>query len=101
MECTICNCKCIIPTGSFAGSSSNILIENPDGTIICSGCFDAKDFVSNVVTPNKTKSKPVFSNTNKKVENKNQVYYNCLKCKKLFTDPVCSCGFANPLYRRK
>lgn len=109
MECTICNCKCIIPTSAFAASSSNILVENADGTIICSACFDAKEFASNVVkskttstsntkvTPNKV----VNNNANKKVENKSQVYYNCLKCKNSFSGPVCSCGFANPLYRRK
>lgn len=108
MECKICNCKCIIPTSSYAASSQNILIEDSDGTNICSGCFDAKEFAadilnsrtkistsSNVYNPNNPKEK----NTNKKVENK--VYYNCLKCKNTYTGPVCICGFNNPLYRRK
>lgn len=105
MECKICNCKCIIPTSSFTAISSNILVENSDGTIMCSGCFDAKDFELNVVNPNNTPGKTiniqVINNTNKKVENKSQVYYNCLKCKNSFSGPVCSCGFTNPLYRRK
>ena len=109
MECKICNCKCIIPTGAFAASSQNILIENPDGTYMCSACFDAKEFASNVVnshttrplTTPKTNNIDTLNIPNKKVENKNQVYLNCLKCKNTFTGPKCACGFANPLYRKK
>ena len=113
MECKICNVKCILPTSSHTGSSQNIQIQNKDGTIICSACFDVQEFACNI-----SESKPKTNTTNttntttiptklsqdskaptKNIDNK--VYYNCIKCSKSFTGSTCECGFKNPLYRRR
>ncbi len=114
MECKLCNTICIIPTGAFAASSQNILIETADGTPICSACSDAQDFASSVVKPVKTPGAILSGeiiNSNKKVETKqiktpqikseNKVCIKCNKCNKTFSGPTCNCGFRNPLYKRK
>ena len=104
MECKICNSKCIIPTSSYATSSQNILIEEKDGSIICSACSDVKDFANSIIEkPNNKRelnSKQIESKPPRELR-ENKVFYNCLKCKSTFTGRVCTCGFINPLYKRK